>query len=360
MEFNTLFQLLSLAQQRPKVLGNAKSMLFIPDLLNYFLTGVKKTEYTIASTSQILNPSTRDWDMELARTMGIPSELLGEIVQPGGEVGPLLKQITDEIGDISVKVVNAASHDTASAVVAVPSDTEDFVYISSGTWSLMGLEVNEPIVNSESYKFNVTNEGGAYGKIRVLKNIMGLWILQESRRQWEREGTKHSFNELEKMALEVKPCAYLINPDSPEFARPGNLPQKIREYCKASGQAVPQSKGEIVRCIYDSLALKYRQVVEALDSMKGSRTKQINIVGGGTKDTLLCQLAANACGREVLAGPVEATAIGNITVQLIGQGLIKDLSQARKIIRDSFDVIHYTPASDTDWDKAYEFFVTLK
>ena len=360
MNFNTLFQLAKEAQDSPYVFENAQDMLFVPDLLKYFLTGVKQTEYTIASTAQMLDAKERNWAYDIIEKLGIPTRILGDIVQPGTKCGKLLPAILDEVGNIDADVVAAASHDTASAVISVPAKNDDFVYISSGTWSLMGREIPEPITNDKAYDYNITNEGGAERKIRFLKNIMGLWIEQESRRQWKREGKAFSFDELSNAAMASKPCQCIINPDDPAFGVPGNLPKAIREYCKKTGQHVPENEGEIVRAIFDSLALRYKWSVEAIDDMKGKRIPFINIVGGGTKEAPLCQLCADACERPVYAGPVEATAIGNIAVQAISSGEIKDLSEAREVVRNSFEIDHYEPKGDKAmWDDAYAKFLKL-
>ena len=250
---------------------------------------------------------------------------------------------------------------TASAVVAVPAvKGQDFIFISSGTWSLMGTETMSPIITDKSFGYNFTNEGGFGGSIRFLKNIMGLWIEQESRRQWKREGKAFTFDELSNAAMASKPCQCIINPDDPAFGVPGNLPKAIREYCEKTGQHIPENEGEIVRAIFDSLALRYKWAVEAIDDMKGTRIPFINIVGGGTKEAPLCQLCADACERPVYAGPVEATAIGNLAVQMISAGAIKDLAEAREVVRNSFEVKCYEPKTDKAlWDDAYARFKKL-
>lgn len=360
MNFNTLFQLYAEMLENKNAFDQADKLLFTPDLLGYFLTGEKQTEYTIASTGALLNAKTRNWDIELIKKFGIPERLFTEISMPGTTVGKLLPSITEEYGGkLHANVVHAAAHDTASAVVAVPAEGDDFVYISSGTWSLMGTELKEPSTTGKSFECAFTNEGGYGGTIRYLKNIMGLWLEQESKRQWAREGIKVTYDELSDMAVASKPLQSLINPADQIFSAPGNMPKRIAEYCKNSGQHVPENMGEIVRCIFDSLALMYRHTVEQIDSIKGHRTPFINIVGGGTKEGPLCQFAADACGRPVLAGPTEATALGNIAVQAIAQGEIKDLSEARQVIRNSFDIVTYEPKNTEMWDEAYERFLKL-
>ncbi len=258
-------------------------------------------------------------------------------------------------------MINIASHDTASAVLAVPAFEDDFVYLSSGTWSLLGTEIENPIINEKTESYNFTNEGGAGGTIRLLKNIMGLWLLQESRRQWEREGEEFSFSELSEMAEGAPALAAVIDPDDARFAPPGNLPRRIQEFCRETGQYVPQSKAEIVRCILDSLALRYRRTIEQINEIRGKRTKHLHIVGGGTQNKLLCRLSADACGIPVYAGPVEATAIGNILVQLMALGRISNIAECREIVRNSFELETYQPNDNerAKWDTAYETFMRV-
>lgn len=361
IDFNTLNQLAIEKKTNGEMLELADKMLFIPDLLNYFLTGKMATEYTIASTGMILDAAKRDFAYELTDKLGIKRSLFAPMVQPCNNLGSLLPQINEEVGNNNIKVVNVASHDTASAVIAVPAKGEDFIYISSGTWSLMGAELKEPLINDETRIANYTNEGGAMNTIRFLKNIMGLWIIQESRRQWKREGKDYSFAQMEAWAKEATPFASLINPDYPSFGTPGNMPEKIRDYCRMTGQHVPETVGEVVRCIYESLALKYRLTVETIDKLMGKHTKMINVVGGGTKDKFLSQMTADACGIPVCAGPEEATAIGNLMMQAIAAGEVKDIAQARDVVAASFELKHYEPTNERDmWDSAFEKFCNLK
>ena len=359
LQFNTIFQLLALSMHRPHIFDAAETLLMTPDLLNYFLTGVKKTEYTIASTSALLDAKKRTWDKELFAPMGIPEKLFTEIVRPGNILGGLSKEVLEDAGDMhgallsNALVVNVAGHDTGSAIAAVPAKNENFVYISSGTWSLMGTEAKEPIINEKSAFYDFTNEGGVNGTIRVLKNVAGLWLEQESIRQWEREGEKTTFGELSEMARQSEPFKSLINVDSPEFVSPGNMPERIRGFCGKTGQYVPQTKGEIVRCIFDSLALTYKRTLTQINELQGAKAPYIHIVGGGTKESVLCQFTADACGIPVYAGPVEATAIGNIAVQMMSQKEISSLREAREIIADSFEVVRYEPKDTAMWDDAY-------
>ena len=361
LELNSLYQLLAVKKNDPEIFDIAADMLFVPDLLNYFLTGKMATEYTIASTGMILDAAKRDFAFDLTDKLGIDRSIFAPLVQPCNNLGALLPQINDEVGKNSIKVVNVASHDTASAVIAVPAKNNDFIYISSGTWSLMGAELPQPLINAETRGANYTNEGGAMGTIRFLKNIMGLWIIQESRRQWKREGYDYSFAQMETWAKEATPFQSLINPDPASFNTPGNMPEKIREFCRQTGQHVPETVGEVVRCIYESLALKYRYTVETIQRLMGKKTSMINVVGGGTKDKFLSQMTADACGIPVCAGPEEATAIGNLMMQAIAAGEVKDLSEAREVVANSFELKHYEPTGDrAAWDAAYEKFCKLQ
>ena len=353
--FNTIFQLLSAKLSDDETLKIADKLLFMPDLFNYFLTGEKKCEYTIASTSQMFDSRTHTWSTEMLEKLGIPTNLFADMVYPGEKVGVLKTELADELGVEQIPVVAVASHDTGSAVASVPvTDGEDFIYISSGTWSLMGVELDKPMVTEDALKYNFTNEGGVNKTIRFLKNIMGLWLIQESRRQWDREGTLLSFDELEKQAKEATPFASLIDPDYHKFQTPGNMPKRIREYCEKTGQKVPETKGEIVRCIAESLAFKYRQVVEGMEDVTGKKYDVINIVGGGIKDKMICSFTANATGRKVSTGPVEATSIGNVIVQGMAMGAIKDLAEGRKIVKNSFPIEVYEPQDKNKWNEAYE------
>ena len=353
--FNTLYQLLSSKLSDDVSLKEAKTMLFIPDLFNYFLTGKKRTEYTIASTSQMFNSQKYDWSREMLDKFGINPDMLPEMVYPGEIIGTIKPELAEELGIKEVPVVAVASHDTGSAVASVPvTDNKDFVYISSGTWSLMGVELDKPNVSDEALKYNFTNEGGVDKSIRFLKNIMGLWLIQESRRQWQREGTLLSFDELEREAREATPFRSLIDPDYSAFETPGNMPERIRKYCEMTNQPVPETTGAVIRTIAESLAFKYRQVVEGMEEVTGKKYSVINIVGGGIKDKMICQFTANATNRVVNAGPVEATSIGNVIVQGIAHGAIKDLNEGRKAVQNSFDIAEYTPEDPDAWNEAYK------
>ena len=359
MNFNTVFQLAADLRDDPKMVENATRMLNIPDLLNYFLTGKMANEYTILSTGALLDAANRDYAKDIIAKAGIPQRLFGDIVAPGTSLGKLLPQVQSEVGKTDAEVLTVASHDTASAVIAVPTQEKEFLFISSGTWSLMGTELDAPKINAQTEKYNFTNEGGANNTIRFLKNIMGLWLIQESRRQWRREGKEYSFAELEALAKAAKPFACFIDPDDASFVAPGDLPARVREFCQKTGQYVPKTVGEIMRCIYESLAMKYRYTAETIQKLTGISPRVIHVVGGGTKDGFLSQMTADACGIPVCAGPEEATAIGNLLVQLMATGEAKSLSDARAIVAASFACKHYTPENTAAWDAAYQTFCTL-
>lgn len=356
MDFNTIFQLLSLKENRPYILEEADKLLFMPDLLSYMLSGVKSTEYSIATTSQMVDLKTRNWSDKILDTFGIKKDLLTDVVPTGAVIGQLSDDICEELGVPKADVISVASHDTQSAITAAPCEYEDFAFISCGTWSLFGTEVKEPIINDASKKLNVTNEGGYDYTIAFLKNICGLWLIQESRRQWIREGKEYSYAELEKMALECEPFKCFIDPDAPEFAPMGNIPERVRKYCEKTGQYVPQTVGEIMRCIYESLALKYRLTFDGIKDCTEKEYDRIHVMGGGTKDKLLLQMTAQSCNVNVYGGPIEATALGNIAVQLMSSGAISDIKEARKIIAQGENLKLYTPNDRDDWEKAYETF----
>jgi rhamnulokinase len=360
MQFNTLFQLLALTEQNPGLLKAAEILLFMPDLFSYLLTGQRKSESTIASTSQMIDPRTGTWATALVEELGLPTRILPPIVPAGTVVGPLLADVADECGGASGPVIAPATHDTGSAVAAVPAEGgEDWCYISSGTWSLMGVELDRPLISAKAAQYNYTNEGGVGGTIRFLKNIMGLWIVQECRRQWQRDGAEHSYAALTQQAEQARPFRSIIDPDHQPFLLPGEMPAKIDRYCDATHQPRPSNVGEYVRAGLESLALAYRRTVEGLEDVLGRRIGVIHIVGGGTQNTLLNQMTADATGRQVIAGPVEATAIGNILVQAMAVGDIRSLSDARAIVRASFDMQRYEPRDTASWDRAYSRFGEL-
>ncbi len=356
MELNTVYQLYALKKYRPHMLERADKILFMPDLFGYMLTGKKTTEYSIATTSQMIDLKTKNWATGLLDRLGIPSRLLCEIAPSGTTLGKVREDICTECGIPETDVISVCGHDTQSAITAIPSEEGDFAFLSSGTWSLFGTELKEPIVDEKSIAMNVTNEGGYDSSVGFLKNIIGLWLIQESRRHWNRHGNSYSYADLEKLALAAEPFKCFIDPDAPEFVPHGNIPERVREYCRKTNQAVPESVGEVMRCIYESLAMKYRLTLENLEDCTGKTYPAIHVIGGGTKDTLLCQMTASSCNRKVVAGPIEATVLGNICVQLLACGAIENVTEARKIVRESENTAEYLPENASAWAEAYERF----
>ncbi len=350
MRLNTLYQLLAMQRADSQQLAAARTLLTIPDLFNFWLTGRKVCEFTNATTTQCFDPRARAWARPLLRRFGLPTDLFGEIVPPGTVVGSLLPAVADEVG-FSTKVVAPACHDTGSAVVAVPAEGDGHAYLSSGTWSLMGIEVAEPIINERTLALNFTNEGGV-GMIRLLKNIMGLWLVQECRRAWQRAGSDLSYDDLTRLAEAAPPLASLVDPDDADFVAPADMPAALAAYCLRTGQPVPGTPGELVRCALESLAMKYRWTLERLDELAGRRHEVIHIVGGGSQNRLLNQFTAEATGRRVVAGPVEATAIGNVLMQAIALGRLASVAEARAIVRASFAVETFEPRGGEEWERA--------
>lgn len=359
MELNTLFQLISLKKYRPWMLERADKMLFMPDLFGYMLTSKMCAEYSIASTSQLIDLDKRTWSKEILDAFGIKESVFAPLVQPGTVLGELSKEICEECGVDPVPVISVCGHDTQSAITSVPCEDGDFAFLSSGTWSLFGTELDKPIVNETSMNINITNEGGFDGSTGFLKNIIGLWLIQESRRQWKREGKEYSYADLEKLALAAEPFKCFIDPDAPEFVPHGNIPERVREFCRKTGQYVPETVGEIMRCIYESLAMKYRLTFEKLRECTERDYPVIHVIGGGTKDGLLCQMTANSCDRTVKAGPIEATVMGNVAVQLMSDGSVKNIGQARKIVADSSELKTFEPKDTDKWAGAYEDFLKI-
>ncbi|HZO90084.1 MAG TPA: rhamnulokinase family protein [Chthonomonadaceae bacterium] len=361
MQLNTLYQLLALKTQNSPLLDMAQTLLMMPDLFNFWLTGEKSTEFSIATTTQFYDPQGRVWATDLLGRLGLPTHLLTEIVPTATPIGALRDDIAAEAGCGPIPVIAPAEHDTGSAVVAVPASTPDYAYISSGTWSLMGIETPEPRISEQTLAANFTNEGGACGTIRLLKNIMGLWLVQECRRSWARQGQEYSYADLAARAAASPPFVSLIEPDDRAFLAPSDMVAEIRAFCARTGQPEPADVGATIRCCLESLALKYRWVLERLEEFRSAHIETIHIVGGGTQNQLLCQLTADATRRTVIAGPVEATAIGNVLMQAMGRGQIGSLEQAREVVRRSFELITYTPAGDASaWDAAYARFLALR
>lgn len=357
MPFNTLLQ--RIADKNEGASCCAETALFMPDLFNCFLTGEMKTEYTVASTSQMLDAKLRQFDKELLEYFNIP-DIFAPIIEPGTIIGELTDEICEELGCKKVPVVATASHDTAAAVASTPiDDSAKSLYISCGTWLLLGSEQTQPIINEKCYKYNYTNEGGVCGTYRFLRNIMGLWIQQESRRAWLRQGMEISYQQMEDEALECKPFLCIINPDDDSFAPPGNMPKRIAEFAARTNQPVPTTPGEVNRCIIESLALRCSSAVREMCDITGQEPDTIYMVGGGIKNDMLCQFVANATGKRVMAGPIEATSIGNALMQFMALGAIKDLAQARQIVRDSFSTKEYLPKDTQAWKQAYERFCAI-
>ncbi|MCF6285104.1 MAG: rhamnulokinase [Candidatus Hydrogenedentes bacterium] len=353
LPFNTSFQLLALVEANSPQLAAAKDLLLMGDLLAYLLCGKKACEYTNASTTQLLDPHTRTWNDDLIKRFGIPREILSDPVDPGTNLGFILPEIAERTGiNPNTPVIAPGTHDTASAVVAVPAtrDSGNWSYLSSGTWSLLGAELDEPCITDASMAQDFTNEGGVGGKIRFLKNIFGLWLVQECRRSWERqEGSKLDYSVITEEAAQSEAFRSIINLDDPRLFAPDDMPSLIQEICREVGQPIPETHGQIIRCALESLALKYRETLKALDDTLGRKTDTLHIIGGGTQNKLLNQMTADACGVRVVTGPVEATVLGNIGVQAMAVGALDSLDAVRKVIGDSVTLDTYTPQNTEKW-----------
>ncbi|HEY2980471.1 MAG TPA: rhamnulokinase family protein [Anaerolineales bacterium] len=359
MQLNTLYQLIALRENNPSMLDAAKTFVTIPDLFNYWLCGEITNEFTNATTTQCFDPRKRDWSTAILDAFKIPRHLFRPVTEPGTRVGRLLADIAEEIHADAIPVIVPACHDTGSAVVAVPASAADFVWISSGTWSIMGVETELPVINEKALEYNFTNEGGACGTWRFSKNIMGLWLIQECRREWMRHGEVVSYDTLIQMASDSEPFLSVIDPDFAEFLHSGDMPARIQKFCADTNQPVPQSKGQIVRIVLEGIALKYRWVLEKLEELTRKHFGTIHIIGGGTQNRLLNQFAANATRRMVITGPVEATAIGNILMQAIGLKQLRSLAEAREVVRASFEGEIIEPDRSAGWDDAYARLVEL-
>lgn len=355
LPFNSLYQLFVTARDNPDILERARSLLFMPDFFNFLLAGQKVSESTIASTSQMLDPRTRVWDETILSAAGVPLSLMPDVLTPGTLVGNLLPSVAEETGLQETQVIATAGHDTAAAVVAVPADGEDWAYISSGTWSLLGRELPSPLISPQTLAANFTNEGGVAGKTRFLKNITGLWLLQQCRMEWS-AGVDLSYDELTRMAGEAPPFQAFLDPDCPDFLNPPSMTEAIRRYCLKTGQEQPPTPAGTARSILESLALKYRFGLEQLRLLTARPVNRIHVIGGGSRNGTLCQFTADAAGLTVLSGPAEATAIGNIMVQAMAFGYVDTLAEVRSIIRDSVNVKSYEPSPEAGWERAYERF----
>ncbi len=359
MQINTFYQLISDVEQNGDIQGIADKFLCIADYLHYLFSGVVKQEISMASTTQVYNPRTRQWSQALIEAAGIPERLFPELVDSGTRLGCLTPALAEETGLPAIPVIATCSHDTGAAVAAVPAKGKGWAFLSSGTWSLIGVELSAPLINDTVLEDNFTNEAGYGGTTRFLKNIVGLWLLQESRREWIRQGQTISWDDLDSMAEESEPFRSLINPNDPRFLKPDLMPQKIADYCRETGQAVPETPGEVTRCIFESLALSYRQMLQKIEALTGEPITRVHMVGGGTKSPVLNQYAANGTGRTILTGPVEATACGNILIQALALGHIPSLDALRQTVADSFPIIEYKPQNGADWDRAYDHFCKL-
>jgi len=353
MNFNSIFQLFAAKKESFSPLESAKSILFMPDALSYLLTGKKVCEYTIASTSQLLNPRTKKFEAKLFEAMGLSPELMQPLVMPGEIIGNVMESVAKECNIDKVPVIAVAGHDTGAAVACVPAENENFAYLSSGTWSLMGIEVNEPIINEDSYNMNFTNEGGVNGTTRFLKNITGMWLLEQCRKEWDAEGKKYTYSEIVAMSDSEEGFQFLIDPDDASFANPESMSSAIALYCKNTGQKAPATHAELIRCIFDSLALKYKLVLDALQKVAPFKIEKLHVIGGGSQNKLLNQATANSIGIPVIAGPSEATAIGNVMIQAKGLGIVNSLQDMRSVICNSVTPETYMPQDTEMWEKAY-------
>lgn len=360
MNFNTIFQLFAAKKEKSCALEIAEKILFIPDALSYLLTNKITCEYTIGSTSQLINPKTKKFEQSLFESMNLSHSLMGKIVMPGKQIGYLSENIMKETNSMKIPVIAVAGHDTASAVVSIPSVNKNFAYISSGTWSLMGIEVKEPIITQQSYEMNFTNEGGVDGTIRFLKNITGMWLLERCRSEWEKfEGITYNYLEIVKLSNAAEGFKCLIDLDDKMFSNPENMEYTIVQYCLQTDQPIPKTHSEFVRCIFDSLALKYKYVLEHLRKMAPFPIEKLHVIGGGSKNKLLNQFTANATGIEVVAGPAEATAIGNIMMQARGIGAVDTLEEMREIIHNSIELDVFYPQNTDLWNNAYKSFLQI-
>ncbi len=357
--YNSSLHLLAERRRDNPALQAARRLLFMPDILAYWLTGRQTVERTIASTSQLLDPRTGDWAWEVIDALDLPRHLFGEIVAPGTVIGPIRPEVGHYIGKNDIPVVATASHDTAAAVAGIPLEGDDHLWLSSGTWSILGIESTTPITTRAALEAGFSNEIGVENRIRFLKNISGLWLLQECKRQWEHEGETIGFSTMAKLAEAAPPFSAFIDPDDPVFANPGDMPEKIADWCARTGQTVPKDKGSILRVATDSLAFKYRFNYDHIVTLTGRKFQTLHIGGGGIQNQMLCQATANAIGIDVIAGPVEATSCGNVIVQMLATGDIDSLAAGRQLIRRSFEFKHYTPQDTECWNHAYQAFRKL-
>ncbi|MEN6577940.1 MAG: rhamnulokinase family protein, partial [Phycisphaerales bacterium] len=357
MQLNSLYQLLAMRLANSQTLAKTERLLFMADLFSYFLCGKAIGEYTMASTSQMMDMKTGQWSKAIFRELSLPLEIMPRITKPGTIIGELTAEVAKEIGCGRIPMIAVGSHDTASAVLGVPGSGSHWAYLSSGTWSLMGVELPKAIVNDKTFAYEFTNEGGVENTIRLLKNIMGLWLVQECKRQWQREGQDLSYGELTRMAVKAKPFFGCVNCDNSDFLAPGDMPARINKCLAETGQKPTQDKGQMVRLVLESLALKYRSVLSAIEDVTGDTIETLHIVGGGIQNELLCQFTADATGRKVVTGPIEATASGNILMQAKAVGQLKSIDEARQVVRSSFEMKEYKPQNPDLWARQYDTFV---
>ena len=362
MEINSLYQLLAMNQSNPALVEMADKFLMIPDFFHWLLSGSRVVEFTNATTSQMYHPTNRNWSVDMLGKLGLPTQMFPEVVAPGTKLGRLREDVARRAGLPRLDVVAPATHDTGAAIAAVPTErtgSANWAYISSGTWSLMGLELPHAVLTQRALELNVTNEGGIDGTYRLLKNIMGLWLVQECRKSFERNGSPYDYGLLAQVARDARPFRAFVDPDSPAFLAPHDMPEAIRDWCRHTNQEIPDTEGGLIRCALESLALKYRMVLGWLEELSGEKTDVIHIVGGGTQNELLNQFTANATGRTVITGPVEATALGNVLVQARTSGTVGSLGQIREIVRASSTMQRYEPQNTSQWNDAYGRFIEL-
>lgn len=360
MRINTIYQIFSVVLRNPSLFHSASKFLMMPDLFNYWLSGITVSEFTDATTTQLYNPLKKNWDYELIEKLDIPKDIFPNIINPGTLLGKISKNLVRELNISSeISIVATASHDTASAVAATPLEKENSAYISSGTWSLVGVEVKEPVINEKSLLYNFTNEGGVFGKFRLLRNVQGMWLLQECKKILARQGKDLSYEELTNLASKSREFISFIDPDDPRFISPTNMIDEILLYLEETKQEKPRNEGELIRLILESLAFKYRFVIEKLEELTGRKIEQINIVGGGSRNWLLNQLTANFTGAKVVAGPVEATSTGNILMQAVSFNLVSSHEELRNIVKNSFELKVYEPIHNEKIEEAYNRFCSL-
>jgi rhamnulokinase len=359
MQINTLYQLYSVLLDRPETLKQADCLLMMPSLFNYFLCGEKLNEYTMATTSQCYSAVKDAWAESILGKLGLPAGIFAPAVKPGTVIGRLLPELSSETGLADIPVIAVGSHDTASAVAAVPAKKGEWAFVSSGTWSLVGCELREPAINAKTLEYDLTNEGGVEGTVRLLKNVMGLWIVQECRREWAKAGEELSYQEIAELAERAEPFRSFIDVNDGSFLKAGNMPENVRRWCAAGGQPVPEDKGGIVRCVLESLAFKYREVIEQLEEIRNKPIDTVHVVGGGANNKLLCKFTADATGCETVTGPVEATAAGNVMIQCIARKEFPSLSRARELLSDSVNLTTYGPEESEDWDYAYKRYLNI-